>query len=268
VKALILAGGYGSRFASSLATHLGEPDVPVHKCLTQIGERRIIDFSLDTAVDLGVDEIVLVVGYLAESVKAAAGSRYRRVPITYATQPEQRGLVHAMLCGREALQDDDFWLFLGDEVLVDANHRLMQERFYQEEAFLICGMAPTDDPERIRRNYTLAFDQVSQRVWRLVEKPAQPFTPYIGTGNCLFRNEILRYIERMPNDPRTGNKELAGLIQYAIDVGEQVLCHSFDDLFYYVNINTYEDYLGLQAAWSARTADLVHLPAHANVVGG
>lgn len=248
MKALVLAGGYGSRFSSSRAAHLGEPEAPVHKCLTQIGHRRVIDFSLDTAVNLGVDEIVLVVGYLADSVKAACGSHYAGIPITYTYQYEQQGLVHAMMCGRDALKNDDFWLFLGDEVLIDANHKVMQERFYQEEAFLICGMLPTDDPERIRRNYTLAFDEGSQRVWRLVEKPPRPFTPYIGTGHCLFRGAILPYMDLMPVDPRTGRKELAGLIQYAIDVGELVLCHSFDEMFYYVNINTYQDYLGLEAA--------------------
>jgi len=247
MKALVLAAGKGTRFAGSRNAHLGNVQAPAHKCLTQIGHRRVADFSLDTAVDLGVEEIVLVVGYLAETIQAAYGDAYRGVPITYAFQTEQRGLVHAMMCGREALGKADFWLFLGDEVLVDANHQAMQDTFDQEEAFLLCGMVPTQDPERIRKNYTLAFSETSRRVWRLVEKPVRPFTPYIGTGHCVFRHEILHYMDLMPADPRTGNKELAGLIQYAIDVGEKVLCHSFDEMFHYVNINTYEDYLKLEA---------------------
>lgn len=247
MKALILAAGKGTRFNGSRNDHLGAPQAPAHKCLTQLGHRRVADFSLDTAVDLGVDELVLVVGFLAETVRAAYGNAYRGVPITYAYQHEQRGLVHAMMCGREALGDADFWLFLGDEILVDANHQRMQQRFHEEEAFLVCGMVPSKEPERIRKNYTLAFDEETRQVWRLVEKPVRPFTPYIGTGHCVFRNEILRYMDLMPNDPRTGNKELAGLIQYAIDVGEKVLCHSFDEMFHYVNINMYEDYLKLEA---------------------
>lgn len=247
MKALILAAGKGTRFASSRNTHFGAEQAPAHKCLTQIGHRRVADFSLDTAVDLGVNELVMVVGYLAETVQAAYGDAYRGVPITYAHQDEPRGLVHAMMCGREALGSADFWLFLGDEVLVDANHDLMQQTFNDEAAFLVCGMVPTTEPERIRKNYTLAFDEESKRVWRLVEKPVRPFTPYIGTGHCVFRNQILQYMDLMPTDPRTGNKELAGLIQYAIDVGEKVLCHSFDEMFHYVNINMYEDYLKLEA---------------------
>lgn len=248
MKALVLAAGKGTRFAGSRDAHFGSQQAPAHKCLTQIGHRRVADFSLDTAVDLGVDEIVMVVGYLAETIQAVYGSTYRGVPITYTYQHEQRGLVHAMMCGREALGTADFWLFLGDEVLVDANHHVMQQSFHTQAAFLVCGMVPTTDPERIRKNYTLAFDEESRRIWRLVEKPLRPFTPYIGTGHCVFRNEILRYMELMPTDPRTGNKELAGLIQYAIDVGEKVLCHSFNEMFHYVNINTYEDYLKLEAA--------------------
>ncbi|MEZ4726481.1 MAG: sugar phosphate nucleotidyltransferase [Caldilineaceae bacterium] len=247
MKALVLAAGKGMRFADSRNSHFGSSQAPAHKCLTQIGHRRIADFSLDAAVDLGVEEIVLVVGYLAGTIQAAYGDVYRGVPISYAFQTEQRGLVHAMMCGRKALGDADFWLFLGDEVLVDANHQAMQDTFDQEEAFLLCGMVPTTAPERIRQNYTLAFSETTRQVWRLVEKPVRPFTPYIGTGHCVFRNKILRYMELMPADPRTGNKELAGLIQYAIDVGEKVLCYSFDEMFHYVNINTYEDYLALKA---------------------
>ncbi|CAN5750013.1 UTP--glucose-1-phosphate uridylyltransferase AglF [soil metagenome] len=246
MKALVLAAGKGTRFTSSRDVHFGSPQAPAHKCLSQIEQRCVIEFSLDAAIEQGVDEIVLVVGYLAETIRATYGDAYRGVPITYTYQTEQRGLVHAMLCGREALGKADFWLFLGDEVLVDANHHPMQQAFYGEEAFLVCGMVPTTDVERIRKNYTLAFDENSRQIWRLVEKPLRPFTPYIGTGHCLFRNEILRYIDLMPNDARTGNKELAGLIQYAIDVGEKVLCHSFDETFHYVNINTYEDYLKLE----------------------
>ncbi len=92
MKALILAAGKGTRFASSRDAHFGRTQEPAHKCLTQIGHRRVADFSLDTAVDLGVDELVLVVGYLAETIQAVYGDSYRGVPITYTYQREQRGL--------------------------------------------------------------------------------------------------------------------------------------------------------------------------------
>ena len=250
MKAIILAAGKGSRFTSSIPSCPAQSTAPAHKCLVQLDGRPILNFSLDAATQLGVDEIVIVVGHLAKTIIDAYGTNYLGTPLTYVYQNEPKGLIHALACGRDALGEADFWLFLGDEVLIDANLKAMQSDFYQTHAAISCGLIPTEEPERICKNYTVDFDNVSSQVFKVVEKPAQPITPYIGTGHCLFRNAVLDYIDQMPADPRTGNKELAGLIQYAIDVGDQVLCYRFEAFFYYVNLNTYEDYLALSVALS------------------
>jgi len=252
MKAIILAAGLGSRFTSSIETQEGQPATPLHKCLAKVGDRRILDFSLDTAVDLGVNEIVVVVGHMAETIRDAYGSDYRGAPLTYAYQTEPLGLIDALSCGRDALGEADFWLFLGDEILIDADHHKMQSNFYQSNASISCGAIPTDDPERIRKNYTLSFDPDSGLIRRVVEKPVQLLSPYIGTGNCLFRNDTLHYIDQMPTDPGTGKKELAGLIQYTIDAGDAVLCHKFEAIYHYVNLNTFQDYLSLQTILKKR----------------
>lgn len=254
MKAIILAAGVGSRFTKSMAAQEGKFVTSLPKCLVQIDHRRILDFSLDTAIDLGVNEIVIVVGHLSHLIIEAYGAAYKGIPLVYAYQKKPLGLIHALGCGRDALGDADFWLFLGDEILIDANHQAMQNYFYQADAAISCGVIPADDPERICKNYTVSFDSVSSQIREVVEKPVQPLTPYIGTGHCLFRNDVLDYIDQISTDPQTGKKELAGLIQHAIDMGDTVLCHQFEEAFYYVNLNTYEDYVALKSALSEALA--------------
>lgn len=197
---------------------------------------------------------------LAETIREAYGDQYKGVPIRYAYQLEQRGLVHAIHCARKALGQADFWLFLGDEVL-EADHQPMLDKFTSKASdtspFIICGLMPSADLDLVRRNYSLVFAPHSEtkfpsyRVTQLVEKPERPFNAFIGTGHCVFQNEALAYIDRIPPGPRTGRKELAGLIQYAIDQGEIVLGHAFPQSPY-GNINTYEDYVRIREALIGR----------------
>ena len=240
MKALVLTAGNGTRFAK-------ESQKSIHKCLAEINGKRIVDFSLDVAVKLGLEEIVMVVGHLAEAIMQTCGASYQGIPIKYALQVEQRGLVHAMTRGQEALKGSDFCLFLGDEVFIQADHTGMLHTFYTQDAFLTCGIVLTDNLELIRKNYSVAFDELSQHVLCITEKPSEPFNTFIGTGSCVFRHEIFDYVHTMPNDPRTGNKELAGLVQCAIDDQRRVLCYNLRAL-HYTNINTYKDLLRLEYA--------------------
>lgn len=246
MKALVLAAGSGTRFAKG-------SNAPVHKCLAKIGDRHVVDFSLETAARLGVEEIVMVIGHLGETVMDAFHDSYQGIPITYAVQTEQHGLVSAMACGEAALAKADFWLFLADEVLVGADHDRMLHEFCSQQAFVICGMVTTDNLELVRKNYSIDFDANSRRIVRLLEKPGKPFNSFIGTGNCVFKNEIFTYIKTMPIDSRTGKKELVGLIQAAIGDGRKVLSHNFPAKFY-SNVNTCEDYADLQAVLNPSAA--------------
>ena len=239
MKALVLVAGSGNRFNRGLERRR-------HKCLAEVAGRRVADFSLDVAAELGVDGIVMVVGHLASSVMEVYGDDWNGIPIRYARQQEQLGLVHAMHCGREALERSPFCLFLGDEVLLGADPRPMR-RAVEEGAAVVCGMIPTDDESLILKNYTLDFDPRTREIRRLIEKPELSLSPFIGTGCCLFDGDVLDYVDDMSVDPRTGRKELAGLVQAVIDDGRRVICHDFGPLPY-VNLNTVDDYLRLQQA--------------------
>jgi len=230
IKALILAGGRGSR--------LNELTSNENKSLIEINKKPLIEYNLEHAVSAGVDEMVIVVGYRAEDIINKFGNSYNGKKITYAVQKEQKGLVDAIECAKENL-DSDFLLMLADEILVDHDICGMINKFYKENLFCICGIVREDDKSKIGKTYSVITNG-SGRIFRLIEKPKYPINNFQGTGHCLFRKEILDYIEKTPINPKRGEKELVDLIQCAIDEGMQVFMHEISK--YYTNVNTYGDF--------------------------
>jgi dTDP-glucose pyrophosphorylase len=230
MKALILAGGRGSRLDARSAER--------NKCMIEFAGKPLIEWSLENCAATEPEEIVVVVGYLAEQIINHYGNAYRGVRIRYAIQREQRGLVHAIETAAPFLDSSDFMLLLADEILLDPNHRAMVERFRQGDVFALCGLTIAPDPQAVRNTYAI-FEDTGGRILRLVEKPRRAINQYQGTGNCIFSNRILEYIGYTPISQARNEKELPDLIQCAIDDGHIV--QSFLVGGRYININTVED---------------------------
>ena len=231
MKALVLAAGRGSR----LGVHSDEQS----KCMLPMFGKPLVQYSLENAARAAVDEIVVVVGYRAESIINEFGIEFRGVRVRYVLQDHPQGLVHAIECSREAIGDSDFMLFLADEILAAPKHSEMLRKFEAENLAVICGVVREPDPEEIRKTYAVIEDDRDQRIYRLIEKPRKPPNDIRGTGNCIFRSLIFDYIPLTPINQSRVEKELPDLIQCAIDDGLAV--KSFDIGSGYVNINTPED---------------------------
>lgn len=226
MKALILAGGRGKR--------LGALSESSNKCMTEVRGKPLIEYSLACAVAAGISEIVIVVGYRAEEIINYYGNRFREKPVRYVLQPEQKGLVNAIECARAAIGTDDFMLMLGDELMLNPRHKAMVEAFADKDVFGLCGVVMVEDPELIKRTYSV-IQSADGRIFRLIEKPGKPMNNIMGTGNCVFRNRLLAYIDETPINQKRGEKELPDLIQCAIDEGRIVKSYALCD--HYVNVN-------------------------------
>jgi dTDP-glucose pyrophosphorylase len=228
---LILAAGRGKR--------LGEITNETNKCMLKLKGKPVLEYNLERAADIeDIKEIIIVVGHRAEDIINKYGIKFRDKKINYVIQREQKGIVHAIECAKDYLEDEDFFLLLGDEVLINSKHREMVKKFKQDDVFGICGVCIVDDKSKVSRTYSVMVDEKG-RVFRLIEKPKNPLNNIQGTGHCIFKNEILKYIERTPIHPERGEKELPDLIQCAIDDGKIVKIFQICEK--YTNINTKED---------------------------
>ncbi|MFA5167535.1 MAG: sugar phosphate nucleotidyltransferase [Candidatus Omnitrophota bacterium] len=226
MKVLILAGGRGKR--------LGNMSEAANKCMLKVAGRPLIEYSLECAYRAGFREIDILVGYRAQEIKDAYGKAFRSIPIRYIQQEEQRGVVHAIECAREVLDGEDFMLMLGDELLFKPKHDEMLKFFLKEELFSLCGVVVVEEVSLIKKTYAV-FQNADGRISRLIEKPDQPSNNIMGTGNILFKNEIINYIKKTPINPKRGERELPDLIQAAID--DKRIVKSFKLCDKYINVN-------------------------------
>jgi NDP-sugar pyrophosphorylase family protein len=230
MKALILAGGRGRRLDSLSAQK--------NKCMIRIHGIPALEYNLRYLEQTDIDEIILVVGYRAEEIINYYGNLYHHKKLTYVIQWEQKGLVHAIECAKDAIGKDSFLLMLGDEIMVHPRHKEMIAEFQKGHAFALCGVLRVENLSLIKRTYTLIQDDACV-IHRLVEKPQTPLNNIMGTGQCLFHHAILDYIDITPIHHERKEKELPDLIQCAIDAGKVV--KSFQICDQYTNINTSED---------------------------
>jgi len=231
MKAIILAAGRGKR--------LKEATEPVNKCMLMFNDRHLIEYSLESARLSDVDEIIIVVGYRAEDIVNSFGINYQNIRVRYVIQENQTGLVDAIERCRDAINGDDFILFLADEILIDPQPMGMINKFKEDDLFVMCGVTRVKDRTQIRKTYSIIYNQDDDTVYRLIEKPRNPINDVMGTGNCIFKNGIFDYIQYTPISYVRNEKELPDLIQCAIDDGALV------KLFFigaqYININTHDD---------------------------
>lgn len=226
MKALILAGGRGKR--------MGQATLQKNKCMTVVAGKPLIQYSLDLACKTNVSEIVILVGYMADEIIKTFGANYGGKPIKYALQNEQRGLVHAIECASPYLEKEDFILMLGDELMIEPHYKEMLEKFSKENLFALCGTVQVQKKELVSKTYSLVEGQ-DGAIFRLVEKPENPHNNIMGTGNIIFNNQILSFIEKTPINQKRGEKELPDLVQAAIDHGKKV--KSFLICKNYLNVN-------------------------------
>lgn len=163
MNAIVLAAGVGRRLERF--THDGP------KCLLPVGAQHLLGRTLDALASLGIARTVLVVGYAAERVRAAAGDEWNGMPLAYAMNPDFReGSIVSLWCARTELS--------GDVLVMDADvlypRRLLRRLVESSHAssILLDGRVSGSGEEMI-------LFAAAGRVWDIVrrrpgETPAPP----------------------------------------------------------------------------------------------
>jgi glucose-1-phosphate thymidylyltransferase len=208
MKALILSGGEGTRLRP--ITHTSA------KQLIPVANVPILFYGLRAIRDAGIRQVGIVVGSTAEEVRAACGDGSEwDVEITYIEQDAPRGLAHAVLVSRDFLGDDDFVMYLGDNVLVEGITGFVQE-FERHKPNAQIFLAKVREPERFG---VAVLD--GDRVVKLVEKPKEPISDLALVGVYLFDHTIHEAIDTIEPSWR-GELEITDSIQALIDSGRTV----------------------------------------------
>ncbi|MCU4753671.1 sugar nucleotidyltransferase [Halobacteria archaeon AArc-curdl1] len=209
MKAVVLAGGKGTRLRPLT------DDKP--KGMVEVDEKPILTHCFDQLLELGADELVVVVGYLKERIIDHYGDEYEGVPIQYCHQREQKGLAHALLTVEEHI-DDDFMLILGDNIfeanLADVVRRQREER--ADAAFLV-EEVPWEEASRYGVCDTNAYGEITD----VVEKPEEPPSNLVMTGFYTFTPAIFHACHLVQPSNR-GEYEISEAIDLLIQSGRTI----------------------------------------------
>ena len=215
MKGLILAGGSGTRLRP--ITHTGA------KQLVPVANTPILFHSLKHLADAGIEEVGVVVGDTAEEIIEAVGDGSRwGLRVTYLPQEAPLGLAHAVLIAAEFLGDDDFVMYLGDNLLRDGIVRFVEgfeaaRASDEAPAAAQILLASVPDPQR----FGVAAIGEDGSVVELVEKPEDPPSDLALVGVYLFDRTIHEAVRAIEPSAR-GELEITDAIQWLIDQGHRV----------------------------------------------
>ena len=209
MKGLVLAGGAGTRLRP--ITHTSA------KQLVPVANKPILFYGLEQLREAGITDIGIVVGDTHEEIERAVGDGSRLgIRPTYIRQDEPLGLAHAVLTAAEFLGDDEFAMFLGDN-LIEGGITGMVEAFRRTRPAAQLLLKKVADPER----FGVAELGEDGRILRLVEKPPDPPSDLALVGVYLFTPAILDAARRIEPSWR-GELEITDAIQRLIDDGAVV----------------------------------------------
>jgi glucose-1-phosphate thymidylyltransferase len=208
VKALVLSGGEGTRLRP--ITHTSS------KQLIPVANKPILFYGLESIAAAGIREVGIVVGSTADEIEAAVGDGSAwGIDVTYIPQESPLGLAHAVLVARDFLADDDFVMYLGDNVLLEGITRFVEE-FDRHKPNAQIFLAAVPEPERFG---VAVLD--GDRVVKLVEKPREHISDLALVGVYLFDPSVHEAVAAVKPSWR-GELEITDSIQYLLDRGRTV----------------------------------------------
>ncbi|MGH2779666.1 MAG: sugar phosphate nucleotidyltransferase [Actinomycetota bacterium] len=186
MKALILAGGFGTRLRPLTYTR------PKH--LLPIANVAHIEHVFDLLQRHGVDEAVLLTSYLAEAFEETverAAERGLKLGVTHEEEP--LGTAGALKNAQEIVADDTFLAFNGD-VLTDVDLSAVLDFHREREAEASLVLTPVDDPSA----FGVVPTEPDGRVLGFIEKPprAEAPTNLVNAGIYVLEPRVL---DRIPS---------------------------------------------------------------------
>ncbi len=218
MKAIILAGGKGSRLAP-YTTVLPKPLMP-------IGDIPILDVVIRQLGYYGFKDITLAVGHLAELIMAYCGDGTKyNLKLNYSREDTPLGTAGPITIVPNLTET---FLVMNGDLLTTLNYSDIL--CYHQERNAIATLATYQRQVKI----DLGVIEYSADNWvtNYVEKPT--FHYAVSTGIYIFEPAILNYIE-------PGQRfDLPDLVLRLLDQDEKVNCYEYDG--YWLDIGRHDDY--------------------------
>ena len=199
---------------------------------------RLITLMRD---ELGIEEIVIVLGYMGDTIRQhfGDGSEFS-VKLQYVENHHlDKGWAWSVLLAKPFTAGRNACVMLCDEFYFGTNHSALRD-FDLGDASALVSTKSVDDPELIKKNFSVERD--GNRIIRLVENPMSVPNNTLGMANFILSPDVLVELEAAYDSGRP-SIEFVNFIDELIRDGHQVLAFELEG--HYINLN---DVASMEAA--------------------
>ena len=208
MKAIILVAGMGTRLKPLTDN--------THKCLTEVNGKAIIVNALKHLDSIGVDETILVIGYLGDQIKKRIGDKFGNMKISYIENPIYN----------KTNTSYSLWVALKDLEVVDRLLVLEGDVFFEEQLlinFLSDDFSTSTVVQKYNPNLDGSFVELSSNLvidW--IHKKVRPVnftiedkfkTVNIHKFDKIFVKELLKPTLKQHVDEKNGEEPMEHVMQ-------------------------------------------------------
>jgi len=228
MKGIILAGGKGTRLYPYTKA--------INKHLLPVGAKCMIDYPLETLIQLHCDPILVITGgeHIGAFLNYLGSGRERGISIYYTVQEEPLGIADALRYAENFIYPDpSFVVILGDNYFADnlgEKLALRNEENRKAHIFL-------KDHLDWRRFGVADIDIDQNRIRRIIEKPSKYISSLVVTGCYILTNAAFEVIPKLKLSHR-GEYEITDILNW----------YATNDLLEYHVLNKYWSDMGLHVS--------------------
>jgi glucose-1-phosphate thymidylyltransferase len=199
MKGIVLAGGTGSR--------LWPITKAISKQLMPVYDKPMIYYPLSTLMMAGIREILVITTPedSAQFQRLLGDGADLGIEVTYAVQPEPKGLAQAFTIGADFIGSDSVALVLGDNIFHGTGLGSQLSRLSSVNGGHIFAYQVANP-----RDYGVVEFDSSGRVVSIEEKPAEPRSSYGVPGLYFYSNDVVEIARELAPSGR-GELEITGV---------------------------------------------------------
>ncbi len=207
MKGLILAAGWGTRLRP-ITSLRPKPTI-------QVANKALIVHAVDNLKEAGIHKIGIVVNHYIQEYIQAAVAECEGVEFEYIIQNPPKGLAHAVQVSKDFLQDDNFVMYLSDNLFQNGIKDFVAA-FDPNTMNALLALVEVADP----RALGVAIVE-NGRITKLVEKPKVPPSNLAVSGVYVFDSTIFDMVDRLEPGAK-GEYQITDAIQMLIESGKNV----------------------------------------------